>query len=94
MIQVFLILFEALLLFGVTAAELNKPYGKSSQRKLACNYIFFNIRNMSDCVDNHEDCEYWAGIEECDKNPGYMLINCKKSCEICRGESIKGRKTS
>jgi len=43
----------------------------------------------NDCVDNHEDCEYWAGIGECDKNPDYMLINCKKSCEVCRGESIK-----
>ena len=89
MIQVFLILFEALLLFGVTAAELNKPYGKSSQRKLACIYIFFNIRNMSDCVDNHESCEDWAGTGECDNNPDYMLIKCKKSCEVCPGKSIK-----
>ena len=52
-------------------------------------YIFFNIRNMTDCVDNHERCEYWAGTGECDINPNYMLIYCKKSCEVCPGKSIK-----
>ena len=71
-----------------TAADANKPYGKtkSSQRKLACIYIFFDIRirNMTDCVDNHEHCEFWAGIGECDRiNPNYTLINCKdQSCEV------------
>ena len=66
-----------------TAADANKPYGKtkSSQRKFACIYIFFDIRirNMTDCVDNHEHCEFWAGIGECDNNPDYMLVKCKKS---------------
>ena len=49
-----------------TAADANKPDGKSSQRKLACIYIFFNIRirNMTDCINNHENCEFWTGIGE------------------------------
>jgi glutathione peroxidase-family protein len=32
-------------------------------------------------VDNHESCEHWANAGECAKNPGYMLVNCKKSCQ-------------
>lgn len=25
----------------------------------------------------------WAFFGECDKNPGYMLTGCKKSCKVC-----------
>jgi hypothetical protein len=25
----------------------------------------------------------WAFFGECDKNPGYMLVGCKKSCKVC-----------
>ncbi|XP_065060849.1 zinc metalloproteinase nas-15-like isoform X2 [Rhopilema esculentum] len=35
------------------------------------------------CVDNHSYCSYWASIGECQKNPNYMLTNCKKSCQRC-----------
>jgi len=37
----------------------------------------------SNCKDEHEQCEMWASLLECDSNPGYMLRNCKKSCNIC-----------
>jgi len=35
---------------------------------------------LANDVDNHDSCSYWASIGECAKNPGYMLVNCKKSC--------------
>ena len=41
------------------------------------------IGPSTDCVDNNEYCSYWAGIGECEINPGYMLENCKKSCGVC-----------
>ena len=31
-------------------------------------------------IDQHDNCEFWASISECAKNPNYMLVNCKKSC--------------
>lgn len=37
-------------------------------------------------VDNHDSCSYWASIGECSKNPGYMLENCKKSCNALDAE--------
>lgn len=37
------------------------------------------------CVDNHNRCSYWASIGECNKNPRYMKVNCKKSCRVCNG---------
>lgn len=30
--------------------------------------------------DNHKDCQFWASIGECTKNPSYMLTNCAPSC--------------
>eukprot|EP01031_Cornospumella_fuschlensis_P037710 gene37710-45812_t len=31
-------------------------------------------------TDNHESCEFWASTGECEKNPDWMLQNCRKSC--------------
>jgi glutathione peroxidase-family protein len=31
-------------------------------------------------TDEHESCEFWASIGECDKNPQYMNENCLLSC--------------
>nr|XP_054763026.1 zinc metalloproteinase nas-13-like [Lytechinus pictus] len=36
-----------------------------------------------DCTDNHDNCEYWAGVGECEVNPAWMLVNCKVSCDEC-----------
>ncbi|XP_074654673.1 von Willebrand factor A domain-containing protein 2-like [Tubulanus polymorphus] len=37
-----------------------------------------------ECVDDHNKCDFWANIGECVKNPDWMLINCKKSCNVCK----------
>lgn len=39
-----------------------------------------NIVANAELVDNHESCDYWGSIGECEKNPGYMLENCAASC--------------
>ncbi len=40
--------------------------------------------NISDpCLDSNEQCAYWASIDECKKNPNYMLSNCARSCDQC-----------
>jgi len=35
------------------------------------------------CEDAHELCSFWANKGECDKNPNYMLNNCRISCNTC-----------
>ena len=35
------------------------------------------------CDDRDLQCGGWAEAGECDKNPNYMLKNCKKSCTEC-----------
>jgi len=35
------------------------------------------------CVDLGAQCEAWAKLGECKKNPYYMLLYCQKSCEAC-----------
>jgi hypothetical protein len=45
----------------------------------------FTIRTRS-CVDDHGECEFWAGTGECGRNPSYMRANCRRACQICRDE--------
>lgn len=39
--------------------------------------------DVSDAVtpDTNPNCREWANVGECDKNPGYMNINCATSCK-------------
>ena len=32
--------------------------------------------------DTNDQCDHWASIGECDKNPAYMLPNCATSCGV------------
>jgi len=34
------------------------------------------------CEDAHDQCRGWANTGECDKNPGFMLGECKWSCRV------------
>ena len=47
--------------------------------------ITFNKIVVLGCKDNNKNCDGWAKIGECEKNPGYMLSNCMKSCGTCEG---------
>eukprot|EP00978_Attheya_sp_CCMP212_P016476 scaffold43200_cov53-Attheya_sp.AAC.1 len=38
------------------------------------------------CVDDDENCEYWAGLGECETNASFMLEGCRKSCNACDPE--------
>ncbi|CAH1802796.1 unnamed protein product, partial [Owenia fusiformis] len=42
----------------------------------------------STCVDNNAHCPSWAQNGECSSNPGYMLVNCKRSCNSCGGTCV------
>lgn len=35
------------------------------------------------CYDAHENCEFWAGIGECEKNQKYMHSECRAACKLC-----------
>jgi prolyl 4-hydroxylase len=41
-----------------------------------------------DCVDRHQECKQFREQGECTKNPGWMIINCPRSCndvtDACR----------
>ncbi|XP_066973579.1 hatching enzyme 1.2-like [Macrobrachium rosenbergii] len=39
-----------------------------------------------DCVDLNTFCPSWASEGQCKSNPGYMRVNCKKSCNTCGTE--------
>lgn len=50
------------------------------------NIIFLvnlQLSNDDSCIDTNKLCFFWALERECIKNPEWMLINCKRSCEIC-----------
>ena len=37
------------------------------------------------CEDLEDEnlCQFWAGIDECDLNAEWMMINCRRSCNAC-----------
>uniref|UniRef100_A0A061S0K5 procollagen-proline 4-dioxygenase n=1 Tax=Tetraselmis sp. GSL018 TaxID=582737 RepID=A0A061S0K5_9CHLO len=39
----------------------------------------------SGCFDTEFMCPEWAEKGECDANPGYMKLECRKSCGVCTG---------
>ena len=42
--------------------------------------VLLGIASVVGAGDQHENCEYWASIGECDLNPGYMLHSCADAC--------------
>ncbi|XP_035204705.1 zinc metalloproteinase nas-13-like [Stegodyphus dumicola] len=43
-----------------------------------------NTYPVETCVDSNSQCRGWAERGECEKNPTWMLTNCRKSCNQCR----------
>jgi len=37
------------------------------------------------CVDEQENCGYWAKSGECENNAAFMKASCRASCGICKG---------
>jgi len=35
------------------------------------------------CVDSNKYCATWASLDECKKNPSWMLVNCPVACDQC-----------
>ena len=33
-------------------------------------------------TDKNDNCETWAKAEECVNNPTYMMLNCRRSCDL------------
>ncbi|XP_022138694.1 probable prolyl 4-hydroxylase 4 [Momordica charantia] len=48
-----------------------------------------NLTDIGNCTDQNENCERWAALGECTKNPEYMVGSpelpgyCRRSCRIC-----------
>jgi len=40
-------------------------------------------QQKNDCKDEDDRCAWWSNQGECDANPGFMLRNCQKSCNVC-----------
>jgi len=36
-----------------------------------------------ECVDRYDACRDFAAADECNKNPGWMTVNCPSSCNHC-----------
>ena len=43
------------------------------------------------CANKHESCAFWAILGECEKNPGYMQVNCAPVCNSCEQLNIETR---
>mmetsp|Transcript_27312 Transcript_27312/g.76638 ORF Transcript_27312/g.76638 Transcript_27312/m.76638 type:complete len:317 (-) Transcript_27312:96-1046(-) len=43
----------------------------------------YNSEVKSECQVRHELCAFWVAIGECEKNPGYMKLQCAPACKTC-----------
>mmetsp|Transcript_25743 Transcript_25743/g.72033 ORF Transcript_25743/g.72033 Transcript_25743/m.72033 type:complete len:216 (+) Transcript_25743:349-996(+) len=53
-------------------------------------FIGYSERSRSEagnCKDEAPHCEDWATDGECDANPRFMKISCRKSCNTCGSDS-------
>ena len=41
----------------------------------------FGMREM--CKDDAPECDQWAKSGQCDVNPSYMYVSCRKACAAC-----------
>jgi hypothetical protein len=41
------------------------------------------VEDEVECIDEDEMCFSWSKRGECEANPSYMLIHCKRSCKAC-----------
>ncbi len=57
--------------------------------QLFCALCLLSLRIAAAQEDQHEHCEFWAESGECDRNPGYMLSNCAKSCSVVAASTLK-----
>ena len=45
------------------------------------------VKQHVDCKDEHQLCEEWAVIGECEKNSAYMKKTCPKACNVCEKDN-------
>ncbi|XP_070212107.1 adhesive plaque matrix protein 2-like isoform X1 [Littorina saxatilis] len=69
--------------YGTCAMDASNPKGY----KCTCTEGYWgdscNIELVVPCGDSSTYCGYWAGVGECQNNPGWMLPNCQLSCGVC-----------
>jgi prolyl 4-hydroxylase len=47
--------------------------------------------SYEECEDRAEPCPRYAAAGECEKNPGWMIVNCPHSCNACHLRDYKAR---
>jgi len=49
-----------------------------------------DVSKKANCMDTHANCGLWASWEsnECERNPSYMEVNCRRSCGLCKNGYI------
>lgn len=55
--------------------------------------IVVAVAQTTGLKDDNENCEFWASIGECKKNPRYMLTSCALSCSNVRKKPVELPKT-
>lgn len=71
---------------GVMLTQCAKTCETCSYRKL--------IDEAMACEDTVPECEGWAKVGECEKNPKFMLSGCTTSCGSCEGKKTGCRRAN
>lgn len=84
----YLILIIGIALCLVVAVAVEDKVCSAEDDEYCMNNDDINVDNNVDinCIDEHENCKGWAKVGECDSNPKYMLVSCRRSCNVCKSE--------
>jgi hypothetical protein len=58
-------------------------YDVSEESVKASPYVPSGGSGVGDCVDKKPHCSLSAERGECERNPGWMIVNCARSCNAC-----------
>lgn len=83
---------EAQVVTGANAADIARAIhdGREYMRTVVMvDEKYSEVRDI--CVNKNAQCAYWASIGECEKNPGYMQVNCAPVCKSCEQLHVEVR---
>ena len=67
----------------VEKPPVEKPQAEKPQAEQAASARPAAPTRDPSCADKAPECGQWASIGECDANPGYMMVSCASSCNMC-----------
>ena len=69
--------------FTTISTLITKTTIRATSKTTTSSTIRVTTSTTTNCSDGNKYCGYWAKTGECQKNPDYMRLECRKACGLC-----------